>query len=359
MSYPSILILSGGQGSRLWPLTAQNVPKALLCLDNSEVSLLRKTINRAKHLTLPKGIFISAGRSHEVELKRQADEIPYENLIFEPTARGTLPCIGFSALYMKRQSQSEIMITMPGEQLIKDDIAFRDVMFQAVYFAEKFNTVVALGIKPTFPATRFGYIKIGKQASCNDGFAIFESEGFTEKPDEKKALDFLSSGKYLWNSGIYTFPISWLFEMIAKFTPDVHEKLVEIEESIGTAYQDEVIGRVYPEMRNISVDYAVMERAENMLVMPTDTYWNDMGTWTEVSETWETDQHSNSHHGEYISIDSNECIIYAHKKVVAIIGVQNVIIIDTPDGLLVCDKNRADDVKLIAQKIKLTKGEKL
>ena len=357
MSYPSILILSGGQGSRLWPLTAQNIPKAFLCLDNSEVSLLRKTIKRAKLMTLPKRIFISAGKAHEQELILQADEIPYENLIFEPTARGTLPCIGFSALYMKRQNQSGTMMTMPGEQLIKDDIAFRDVMFQAVYFAEKFNTVVALGIKPTFPATRFGYIKIGKQASSNDGFTIFESEGFTEKPDENKVLDFLSSGRYLWNSGIYTFPISWLSGMISKFAPDVHEKLIEIEESIGTINEDEVIERVYPEIRNISVDYAVMEKSENMLVIPTDIYWNDMGTWTEVSETWEIDQHTNSHYGEYISIDSNGCIIYAHKKNVAIIGVQNVIIIDTPDGLLVCDKNRADDVKLIAQKIKLTKGE--
>jgi len=345
MSHPSILILAGGQGSRLWPLTAKNIPKAFLCFDDTGISLLQRTISRAKHLAPPEKIFIVSGRSHEQELMPQTDGISYENLIFEPSARGTLPCIGFSTLYIK--DQSGIMIVMPGEQLIRDDIAFRDAMSQAVYFAEKFNTVVALGIKPTFPATRFGYIEIGKQISSDGEFSIFESGGFTEKPDGNKAMDFLSSGRYLWNSGIYTFPISWLLEMISELAPDIYEKLIEIEKSIGTANESKVIEHIYPEIRNISVDYAVMEKAENMLVIPTDMDWNDMGTWTEVSETWEIDRYSNSYHGKYVAIDSNGCIIYAPKKVVAVIGVKNVIIIDTPDGLLICDKNRADDVRLI------------
>jgi len=351
MSYPLVLILAGGQGTRLWPLTAKNIPKAFLCFDGTGISLLQRTISRVKHLTSPEKIFIISNRLHEQELKDQADEIPYENLILEPEAKGTLACIALSALYMKRKDQSGIIITMPGEQLIKDEITFKNVMSKAVYFAEKHNTAVALGIKPTFPAIRFGYIKIGDQVSNDGNFSIFKSEGFTEKPDEKKAKEFLSTGKYLWNSGIYAFPIKWLFNMMSELTPDIYEKIMQIEKSINTPEEKKVIDSMYPDIRNISIDYAVMEKAENMLVIPTDIDWNDMGTWTEVSETWEADQNSNFHYGKYISLDSNGCIIYSTQKIVALIGVKDVIIIDTADGLLICDKNRADEVKLIKQKI--------
>ncbi|MGB9595505.1 MAG: mannose-1-phosphate guanylyltransferase [Candidatus Poribacteria bacterium] len=348
MSNPFVLILAGGQGTRLWPLTAKNIPKAFLCFDGTEVSLLQRTISRVKHLTMPEKIFIVSGRSYEQELKRQVNEIPHKNLILEPMARGTLVCIAFSMLYMKRKDQLGIVVTMPGEQLINDEIGFKNVISKAVCFAEKHNTAVALGIKPTFPAIRFGYIKIGKQ--INNDFPVFRSEGFTEKPDEKKAIEFLSTGKYLWNSGIYAFPISWLFKTMSELTPDIYEKITEIEKSIDTVDENEVIDAIYPNIRNISIDYAIMEKAEDLLVIPTDIDWNDMGTWTEVSETWEKDQNSNCHIvGKCISIDSKGCIIYSPQKNVALIGVKDVIIIDTPEGLLVCDKNRSDDVRLVKQ----------
>lgn len=348
MSNPFVLILAGGQGTRLWPLTARNIPKAFLCFDGTGISLLQRTVSRVKHLTIPENIFIVSGKSYECELKRQINEIPHKNLILEPMARGTLACIAFSALYIKRKDRSGIVITMPGEQLINDEIGFKNVISKAVYFAEKHNTAIALGIKPNFPATRFGYIKVGKQ--IDKDFSLFKSDGFTEKPDENKAKKFLSTGKYLWNSGIYVFPILWLFRTISKLTPDVYKKIMEIEKSIDIIDKSEVIDNVYQDIQDISIDYAIMEKAENLLVIPTDIDWNDMGTWTEVSETWEKDQNSNYHFGKYISLDSEGCIIYSLQKNVALIGVKDVIIIDTPDGLLVCDKNRADDVRLIKQK---------
>ncbi len=354
-SHPFVLILAGGQGTRLWPLTAKNIPKAFLCFDGTGISLLQRTISRVKHLTIPEKTFIVSNKSNEQELKNQVSEIPYENLILEPMARGTLGCIAFSALYMKIKDQSGTVVTMPGEQLINDEIHFKDIISNAVYFAEKHNTAVALGIKPTFPATRFGYIKTGEKIYCNSDFSVFKSEGFTEKPDEKKAMGFLSTGRYFWNSGIYVFPILWLFNAMSELVPDVYEKIIEIEKSINTNEKGKVIDAVYPNIRNISIDYAIMEKVKNLLVIPTDIDWNDMGTWTEVSETWEADQDSNFHLGEYISIDSKDCIIYSSQKIVALIGVKDVIIVDTPEGLLVCNKNKADDVKLIKQKLSYSK----
>jgi mannose-1-phosphate guanylyltransferase len=377
MHLPYAIILSGGQGTRLWPLTANGIPKAFLSFDSTGISLLKNTILRVSNLLPYERIIIVAGQSHKKELHIHSKDIPDENIILEPTGRGTLSCIGLTSLYVKRKDPSSVMIVMPGEQLIKDDKAFQQVITEAVKSAQKYNCVVTLGIKPNFPATRFGYIHVGEKVSSKGDISVFKSMGFTEKPDEKKALEFTSSGKYFWNSGIYVFPTLLLLNMISEFAPDVYNNLSEIEKFIGTPDEKKAIDRIYPDMRNISIDYAVMEKSSNMLVIPADMGWNDMGTWTEVAETWEGDEKSNlaplestfsvgavevldtwesdekanACFGKYITIDSSGCIIYSPEKLVATIGIHDVIIVDTPNGILICAKDRADDVKLLVKNI--------
>ena len=345
------IILAGGQGTRLWPLTAKEIPKAFLSFDRTGISLLQRTISRVSQLTSHERIIIVAGQSHEKELHLHTQDIPDENVILEPTGRGTLSCIGLAALYVKRKDPSSIMIVMPGEQLIKDNKAFQQVITEAAKSAQKYNCVVTLGIKPTFPATRFGYINIGEKVSSSGDVPVFKSMGFTEKPDEKMASEFVSSGKYFWNSGIYVFPTLLLLNMISEFAPDVYDNLSEIETCIGTPDEKKAIDRVYPNMRNISIDYAVMEKSSNMLIIPADMDWNDMGTWTEVAETWESDEKFNACFGKYITMDSSGCIIYSPEKLVAMIGIHDVIIVDTPNGILICAKDRADDVKVLIKNI--------
>jgi len=349
------LIMAGGQGTRLWPLTTGGRPKAFLSFDGTGVSLLQRTISRLSRLTGLENIFVVAGRTHEVELRFQACNIPGQNVILEPVGRSTLPCIGLAGLYIRRRDDSGIMFVVPGEQLVEDEAEFQRLMTRAAETAWDHNCIVTLGIKPTAPVTRFGYIQLGGEISYKNGVHVFRVRGFTEKPDERKASEFVSSGDYLWNSGIFIWPVPLLFEMISRFAPDIHDALSVIDSAIGTPEEKETLKQVYSDMRSISIDYAIMERAEdtpNVLVIPADMGWNDMGTWPEVAHVWEKDGHSNACLvKKHVGIDSARCVIYSPDKLVATVGVRDLIVVETPDALLLCAKDRADDVKRLVQKL--------
>lgn len=345
------LIMAGGQGTRLWPLATIRLPKAFLSFDDTGVSLLQRTISRLSRLTVLENIFVVAGRIHEQELRSQAHSIPDQNVILEPIGRSTLPCIGLAGLYIRRRDASGVMLVLPGEQLIGDEAEFQNLMMRAAETASDYSCIVTLGIKPTTPTVRFGYIQLGDEISCEKDISVFKSRGFTEKPDEQKASEFLSSGKYVWNSGIFIWPASLLFEVIARFAPDVYDALLCIDNAIGTSREKETIERIYPSIRNVSIDYAIMERAEDTLVIPADVGWNDMGTWPEVAETWEKDKYSNAYFGRHSGIDSAGCVIYSPSKLVATVGIRDLIVVETPDALLLCARDRADDVKRLVQKL--------
>ena len=345
--------MAGGRGTRLWPLTNNARPKAFLDPDGAGSSLLQRTISRLSGLTAPENIFVVAGRDHEKELRLQIRRIPKRNILLEPAGRSTLPCIGLAGLYMRRRNDASVMMVVPGEQLIAAEARFQDLMLRAAAVAWDHNCVVTLGIKPAFPATGFGYIQLGGKMSAARDIQVFRALGFTEKPDRQKAMEFLDSGKYLWNSGMFIWPTPLLFQMISKFAPDVHDALSVIDKAIGTRAEGETMEQVYRNMRSISIDRAIMEKAADTLVIPADIGWNDMGTWPEVSGAWNKDAEYNACYGQHVGIDSTGCVIYSPDKLVATIGVRDLVIVETPDGLLVCSIDRADDVKkLVEEKLK-------
>lgn len=345
------LIMAGGQGTRLWPLTTSERPKAFLNFDGTDISLLQRAISRLSGVTVRENILVVAGQAHERELRLHAGDIPEQNIILEPVSRSTLPCIGLAGLYIRRRDDSCVMVVQPGEQLIEDEVGFQNLITRAAEIAQDRDSIVTLGIRPKTPTTRFGYIQLGNEIPCESGVHIFSSSGFTEKPDEKKASEFLSSGGYLWNSGIFIWPVSLLFDMIFRFAPDVHDALSIIDNAIGTPGEKESIDKVYPGIRSISIDYAIMERAEDVLVITADVGWNDMGTWPEVAETWEKDSHSNASFGPHVGIDSEGCVIYSPSKLVATVGIHNLIVVETPDAVLLCARDRAEDLKMLVHRL--------
>lgn len=345
------LVMAGGFGTRLWPLTANNMPKALLSLDGSGISLLQNTISRLSNIIRIENIYVVTRQCLGEKVRLQLKNIPNNNIILEPIGRSTLPGIGLGSLYIKHKDSSGIIITLPGEQTINNAGKFQKIVIYGAELAKENNCIVTLGIRPTFPSVGFGYIQLGDEFSINNDIKCFRVVSFTEKPDKNRAIEFLSTGKFLWNSGIYIMPVSYLFDMISTLAVDIYDKLNVIDKAIGTSTEHEIINDVYPSIRSVSIDYAIMEKVSNILVIPADIGWNDMGTWTEVAETWKHDDNLNAHFGKHINIDSSECIIYSPDKFVATIGVHNLIIIDTPNGLLVCDKKKADDVKLVANEL--------
>ena len=345
------LVMAGGRGTRLWPLTGINRPKAFLSFDGTGVSLLQRTISRLSPLADPEDIFVVAGRSHEEELRSQARSIPRQNIILEPAGRSTLPCIGLAGLHIRRRDASSVMVVAPGEQLVSDEEMFRRLIVRAAQVATDHDRIVTFGIKPTAPTTRFGYIRLGDEISFEKDSHIFRSLGFTEKPDERNASEFLSTGQYVWNSGIFIWPTSLLFEMISRFAPDIYDALMCIDDAIGTPEEGAIIEQAYSGLRSVSIDYAVMERAEDVLVIPADMGWNDMGTWPEVAEVLEKDSSSNALLGRHIGVDSAGCVIYSPSKLVATVGIQDLIVVETPSALLLCARDRADDVKELVQKL--------
>ena len=345
------LILAGGYGTRLWPLTANDIPKAFLSFDESGTSLLQNTISRLSKIISFENIYVVTRHCFNERIRQHLQNIPNSNIILEPVGRSTLPGIGLGGLYIRRRDNSGIIIALPGEQIINNAEEFQRLVTLGAELSEKNNCIVTLGIKPTFPSTGFGYIQLGDKL-INNHIKCFRAINFTEKPDKDRAIEFISTGKYLWNSGIYIMPVKHLFDMISKFAIDIYDKLLIIDRAIGTDAQYDVINSIYPDIRKVSIDYAIMEKARDILVIPADIGWNDMGTWTEVAETWNHDDNLNAYFGKHINIDSSECIIYSPDKHVATIGVRNLIIIDTPYGLLVCDKERADDVKSVNELIK-------
>ena len=346
------VVMAGGNGTRFWPLSTISNPKQLLNL-TTDGTLIQKTVSRITPLIPEQNIFIVTNTFQREELRRQVSEvsaIPSRNIIVEPVGRNTLPCIGLAALYIKSLEQSSTMTVLPSDHFVRDEGRFLQLLCYAQKVVQEHDCLVTLGIKPSRPETGYGYISLKNRIYSINGTDIFKAEQFTEKPDRQTATEFLASGKHLWNSGMFVWRTSTLLEMIERFAPDISVELSKIEAVIGTPHEQRVIQEIYPQMRSISVDYAIMEKADNVLVIPADFGWSDIGSWAAIDEVWQKDANSNVCMSQHIGIDTSGCTIYSD-KLVATIGLEDVAIIETEKALLVCPKSRAQEVKIIVERL--------
>ena len=338
--------MAGGGGTRFWPLSRKERPKQLLNLSGNGL-MINETLERLSKSVEWENMFIVTNTSQEELMKEETKRrFPREHILVEPAARNTSACVGYAAMEIVRKYGDGIMCVLPSDHFIKDAEEFARVLETAMLTAEQTDALVTIGIEPTFAATGYGYIKSkkGTQTPVGDkNYSIVEE--FVEKPNEKTAKEYLKSGKYLWNSGMFVWKASTILSYMERLLPDVYQKLDAIGEAMGTEEEKETIERIYPIIPKISIDYGIMERADNVLVIPGDFGWNDIGSLDMLYLMKETDQNGNIRYGETLCENSRNCIVYGTDKLVATVGLEDMIVVQTEDVVLVCPRERAQEVK--------------
>ncbi|MCM1089127.1 MAG: sugar phosphate nucleotidyltransferase [Muribaculaceae bacterium] len=338
------VILAGGGGTRFWPLSRKELPKQLLNLTGKDL-MVNETIDRLEGNVEKEDIFVVTNNTQaQLMLDATAGRVRPDHVLSEPAARNTAACIGYAAMEILQKYGDGIMCILPSDHYIKKVDIYKKVIGKAIQVAEKTDALVTVGIQPTFPSTGYGYICHGESKMEDCYYTVRQ---FVEKPNLQKAKEYLLSGEYLWNSGMFIWKASTIIRYFDKLLPDIYTCLQTIGAAMNTPKEKEVIERVYGTIPKISIDYGIMERADKVLVLEGDFGWSDVGSWDALEALYDKDEHGNITYGEQVHIDTHDCIIYAKSKLVTTIGLDNVIVVETEDAVLVCDKNRAQEVKKI------------
>jgi mannose-1-phosphate guanylyltransferase len=351
------LIMAGGGGTRLWPLSREHSPKQFLKLFGKD-SLIEITAKRIRHILPWDRIFVStATDEYAKEIRRLLPDIPKENIIVEPVRRDSAPAHGLGAIHILAKDPEAVIINAASDHFIHPEKNYKRTMLAACEAAYNGDWLVAIGITPTYPHTGMGHLKIGKKWAIVGHRQVYELDKFVEKPALPLAKRFTSSGNYYWNANHYVWRADSYVNALKKHATEIYTGLMEIAQFIGRKHYDDVLKREYKKMPKISVDYAVSEKAKNFLMLIADYSFTDIGDWNEVWKNLSKDESGNvvidSHHGsEIINIDTSDTLIHNNGRLVAVIDVDNIIIVDTKDALLICSKSKSQKVKQIVEQLK-------
>lgn len=343
------VIMAGGGGTRFWPLSRQEIPKQLINLSGQD-ALINETINRINSLASKDELFIVTNEKQVDALKEIVKtKCNAENILPEPSARNTAAAIGFAAFNIMKKYGDGIMCVYPADHYIKNEIEFEKILKKAIKVATNNNKLVTVGINPTFPSTGYGYINFDRENQCGDSYEVLE---FVEKPNFELAKSYIDSKKYVWNSGIFVWKLSKILDDFKRYLPKVYDKLEELSQYLGTNEEYEAINRIYPTIPSISIDYGIMERSDDVVVVPGEFGWNDVGSWDSLGSIYSNDSEGNIKRGDIITIDTSNSIIYSDDKLISTIGVDDLIIVSSNDAVMVCRKDRAQDVRKVVDKLK-------
>lgn len=346
------LIMAGGSGTRFWPRSKTAKPKQYLNMFGTD-SLLQSTIKRFSTFTETDNIYIVSGKNQANVLEEQTTMLPKENLIYEPVGKNTLPCIGLAAMFAEKENPDGIMVVSPADHLINNDELFKDTILAAVKIADELDGIVTLGIKPTFPATGFGYVQTAENITGSGKINQFKVERFVEKPDEATATGYLKEGSFYWNSGLFVFKVSVFLNSVKKFAPALYADLRKIQEDIGNPTFEQTLDTIYRAVESISVDYGIMEHAKNIYLVEGNFDWNDLGSWESVYLADKKDENGNAGSGESIFLDTKNSYVYSEKGLVAVVGLEDVIVVQDGNTTLVCKREKAEDIKKIVEQLKV------
>jgi mannose-1-phosphate guanylyltransferase len=349
----AVVIPAGGGGTRLWPRSRRSSPKQFLDIVEPGRSMLQMTVDRiAPTLTLPSSVFVISSAQHNATVRDQLPDLPTENIIGEPVGRNSAPAIGLMASIVEsRLGADAIMVVLSADHAIENVPGFLGCLDAAIEAARR-DYLVTIGIKPTCPETGYGYIHRGQALMDWRGHTIFEVTQFREKPDRDTAEHYLASGEFDWNAGMYITKVSTLRDLYKKHLPESEPHFAELVASVGTPDQESVFERVFPLLPKISIDFAIVEKAQQVAVVPADIGWSDVGTWVRLADILKHRADANGNIAvskAHRWLDSQGCLVYAPDKTVVVLGVDDLIMVDTPDAILVATKDRSEDVKRIVE----------
>lgn len=348
------VIMAGGGGTRFWPLSRQAMPKQLLNLTGKN-AMLNEAAARLSQVVAKEDIFIVTNRKQTEAIQTvTAGKISPEHILSEPAARGTAACIGYAAMIIAKKYGDGVMVVTPSDAYISDERTFVDVLKVAADTAEKTNKLVTVGITPTFPATGYGYIRQGQA----DG-KVKPVLQFVEKPDLAMATNYIASGEYVWNSGIFVWKASVILKKFEVLLPDVYEGLCRMAEYFDTDGERAAAEKIYPTLRNISIDYGVMEKTDDVLVVSGEFGWNDVGSWNTLGALHPADENGNVVVGDVLAVDTKNSVLYSSGRTVAVVGVDDLVVVETPDAVMVCPKGKAQDVKKLVEQLRITGKKEL
>lgn len=343
------VIMAGGRGERFWPKSRNSRPKQFLSLTKDGETMIQKTVKRLMPLVDSDDIFIVTNSAYIALVHEQLPEIPKGNILAEPCARNTAPCIAFAAAVIEKKYGDAVMLVLPSDHLIVYEELYASTFKKAVRVSLEGKNLVTIGITPDYPETGYGYINFSSRTSDVMPDA-YEVKRFVEKPDLPTAKEYLASGKYLWNSGMFVWKASSIMENLKEFMPETYEGALRIGEAYGTPEFTEILGREYYAFKSESVDFGIIEKAKDIYTIPGSFGWDDVGNWLAVERINEVDDSRNYIEGNVISIGSERTTICGGKRLIAAVGVEDIIIVDTDDAVLICSKNNTQDVKkVIAQ----------
>lgn len=349
--------MAGGIGSRFWPVSRVSHPKQFLDILGSGKTLIQQTLERFTRFVPIENIFVVTAREYAGITAEQLPTLPKENIISEPYRKNTAPCIAYISFRLHQTDPNAKLIVAPADHLILDEERFLEVCDAALNFVSNEDALVTLGIKPTYPNTGYGYIQYDGEEKAPD---VHRVKTFTEKPNRELAETFVASGDFLWNAGIFVWKISTILSAFQKYLPEMHELFAQEQSKLGTEAESTVLETVYPQCTSISIDFGIMEKADNVFVIPASFGWSDLGTWNSAWENMEKDYLGNAVAGKKVMvIDATRCVVHApHEKLVVLQGLDDYIVVDSKDVLLICQKEKEQEIKEYTAEVKRNIGDK-
>jgi mannose-1-phosphate guanylyltransferase len=351
MSNNYCLIMAGGSGTRFWPRSRVAKPKQYLSLFGDQ-SLIQESVQRFANFIPEESIYVVSAKSQQAVLESQTGNLPKKNLIYEPVGKNTLPAIGLAALFIAEKDPDGILIVSPSDHLIQNDELFRQCIDSAALIADQKEGIVTIGITPKHPATGYGYVQTADEIQIGQPIKSFSVSRFVEKPNVEVATGYLKQGGFFWNSGIFVFKVSVFLNAVQQYAPELFADLMRIKEHIGKDSYETALDRIYREVNSISIDYGILEKASNVFLVQGDFVWNDLGSWEEVYKyDRNKDENQNATVGEVVLIDTQNSYVYAPNSLVAVVGMDDVIVVQEGDTILVCKRDRAEEIKAVVGEI--------